>query len=249
MARLDRHQAFELNLSLNPHLKKYIGDRAARGFGRADYVLDLQPAMKTMEEFNFIYPVAPPAFIHASRLGAGGKHYIVVEPAMSKETSAKYDTIAEAFRRECGDLVKNAPAGERGKTAVDFVDRMTRAPKKGPGGRLAGIFGIGKPPTVQVSPEERLVISLRLVRDTKDHGALTPVIGDPYVDEMVSAGGGRLDVVHKVWGTMETGIKFGDARMLDALFEKEASHPGRGWEQNKTITFRTSHNTTGIIQR
>jgi hypothetical protein len=249
MELMERIKRFEEARGLYPHLRQYLEDSVKKGNKMPEFYVNLENAMGTLEEFSIVYPLPDSYFIHAYKSWSGGKKYVIVEPPMDPDAYAKYPTVAEAFSKECGDLVRKAKGDEKDDVVMDFMIRMVTGHKEPSPGWLAKKMGRGPPPKIQINPKELMPIWQRLCRDMIDHGALTPVIDDPYVDEIESAGSGRLTVLHRIWGMMESSLRFKDALELDTLLEKELSHPGRGWAAFKTVSFKTSRGATGIIQR
>jgi len=249
MARIDTRELFKRNLQRHPHFRRYLDDWAGKGRPPPEFYENLQSRMKTMEEFNFIYPLQEPNFIHAYRLWSPVKNYMVVEPTMDQSTCLKYRLIEVAFSEEGPDLSLSTSEYENERQVDKFIRQMTTDIMEPPPGWLARKLGLAPHPKIYASDEDRKAISIHLLREKTGRSALTPMIGDPYLDGLVSAGGGRLEVLHKVWGTMEASMRFKDASELDAMLEKEAARSGPTVPPEHPLSFRTSRGATGIIHR
>lgn len=249
MVILDRHQWFEKSKREHPHMARYLDDWKAKGRPPPEFYVNLESRMRTMEEFNFIYPVKPPDYIHTCRFGARPKEYIVVEPGMTEETKNKYAGLAEELRQAHPELQNQTSRMERWSIIDGFLTNRATTRAQPEPGWLSRKLGLGPAPKMQLSEEELGIIILYLERESAGRGPLTPMVCDPYLNELNSVGGGRLEVVHKVWGTMEVSKRFKNAAELDGALEREASRPGPTLPPEHPLSFRASRGKTGIIHR
>ena len=97
MVVVDRKKKFEEAQDRNPHLKDYIDRWVADGNKYPEFYTNLLGDMAKLKEFNFIYPVGDPMFIHVFKMGISGKNYVTIEPSMGEQTHAKYDRVLEAI--------------------------------------------------------------------------------------------------------------------------------------------------------
>ena len=119
MAIIDRIKQYEENKKKYPHLQEYIEQWVAQGNKEPNPYSNLQSDMAKLKEFNFIYPVQPPMFIHVYKMGITGKRYITIEPKMSDDTHDKYDVILQS-------ILKEAPYEKAHETKKEFEDTLDR---------------------------------------------------------------------------------------------------------------------------
>ncbi|MEM4728661.1 MAG: type II/IV secretion system ATPase subunit [Thermoplasmata archaeon] len=231
----DRQKKFQEAIQRNPHLAAYLQKWSAEGNKLPEFYVQLQSDMAKMKEFNFLYPVQDPMFIHVYKLGTSGKRYITIEPMMTEETRAKYEQIQEA-------ILKEAPYEKPHETREEFaqvLDRLMRkvtTQKESPvtgwlSSRLTG-FETKK---ILVTPKEFETIKYYMIRNIIEHGPLEPIIRDPYIEDIHSIGTADLYIVHKVFGMMATNVRFRDAAELDEFLRTMSERIGKPVSDAKPI--------------
>lgn len=236
-------------LRRHPHFVRYLEEWAKKGRGMPEFHENLRARMRTMEEFNFVYPVKPPDFIHAYKSGGGRKEYIIIEPHLSEEGLKSHRILLDEFQHSIADNSAVASGPDRWSFIHQFLKQNVTTRRIPEPGWLRRNIGLAPPPKTYVSEGDLDVIALYLDREMTGRGVLTPMVIDPYLNELNAIGAGRLEVVHKVWGAMEVGRRFRDATELDGLLEREAIRPGPTKPPEHPLTFRTSRGKTGIIHR
>jgi flagellar protein FlaI len=249
----DRADMFHKQVNLSPHLRDYMDKWILEGQKLPEFHPSLGRAMAQLQKFNIVYPVGDPCYIHAHRSVDGYKMYIPIEPVMSPKTSLVYTRVLDSMANDiCHPVAGATDEQKRDAIRANLTELTAKKPNSPLSGILRALHLGGRPRLriwTHIDREDYPVIGYFLVRDLIDHGALEPIVRDPYVDLMRSTGAGRLGVMHRVWGSMETGLQFKDAAQLDAMFQELSLHPGTNWTRWKTISFRTSAGKTGLIRR
>jgi len=123
MVTVDRVKLFEKAVATHPHLKAYLEKWQAEGNKLPDFYVQLQSDMAKLKEFNFLYPVQDPMFIHVHKFGIGGKKYVTIEPTMDEETHEKYEEVLTA-------ILKEAPYEKAHETKEEFVVVLEKLMRK-----------------------------------------------------------------------------------------------------------------------
>jgi flagellar protein FlaI len=218
MVIVDRIKKYEENKKKFPHLKAYIDQWVAQGNKEPNPYENLQSDMAKLKEFNFIYPVKEPMFIHVYKMGITGKRYITIEPQMSDETREKYEEILQG-------ILKEAPY-ERAHENRKSIE---------PGGWLSDKLSGFETKRTPVSDRELEEMKFYLVRNIIEHGPLEPIIRDPYIEDIHSIGTERLYIVHKVFGMMATNVSFRSSEELDEFLRTMSERIGKPVSDAKPI--------------
>ncbi len=235
MVTVDRIKLFEKAVATHPHLREYLEKWVAQGYNLPDFYVQLQSDMAKLKEFNFLYPVQDPMFIHVYKLGISGRRYITIEPTMGDATRVKYDEILQA-------ILKEAPYEKAHDTKAQFEETLVRLMRKVTTDKesiLEGWFtkklaGFETKRTV-VSDLEFQQMKFYLMRNIIEHGPLEPIIRDPYIEDIHSIGTENLYVVHKVFGMMGTNVSFHTSMELDEFLRTMSERIGKPVSDAKPI--------------
>ncbi|HEV8358965.1 MAG TPA: type II/IV secretion system ATPase subunit [Candidatus Thermoplasmatota archaeon] len=209
---------FDEAVERNPHLGEYLAELRARGEEAPRFTARLGRDDAKEPRPNVIYPVGDPLFIHI--LGPRreeGAHaitkYIAVEPKLHEEDRA-------AYQRARKFLFEHAPEVEPPETPKEFQDALDTL--------LTRAFEEGK--VLKVAPDpERVKVAIRYFtrRDILEQGLLEPLMRDPHIEDIHALGLKPVHVVHKVFGMVETSLKFRDATDLDDFLVGMSERTGR----------------------
>ena len=235
MVTVDRVKLFQKAVDTHPHLREYLEDWAAQGNKLPDFYVQLQSDMAKLKEFNFLYPVQDPMFIHVYKLGISGKKYITIEPRMGDDTHAKYEEMLQS-------ILKEAPYEKAHETKAQFEETLERLMRKVSSfekSKLEGWFSQKlagfETKKVVVSRREFGEMKFYLMRNIIEHGPLEPIIRDPYIEDIHSIGTEKLYVVHKVFGMMATNVSFRSATELDEFLRTMSERIGKPVSDAKPI--------------
>jgi flagellar protein FlaI len=235
MVIVDRIKQYEENKKKFPHLKEYIDQWVAQGNKEPNPYANLQSDMAKLKEFNFIYPVKEPMFIHVYKMGISGKRYITIEPLMSDETHDKYDEILQSILKEAPYEKAHENREQFEQTLDRLMAKVTTKKMAVAEGWLTGKLSGFETKKTQVSDRELEEMKFYLVRNIIEHGPLEPIIRDPYIEDIHSIGTERLYVVHKVFGMMATNVSFRSSEELDEFLRTMSERIGKPVSDAKPI--------------
>ncbi|HVL48450.1 MAG TPA: type II/IV secretion system ATPase subunit [Candidatus Thermoplasmatota archaeon] len=227
-------------MARNPHLARYIAEYQKKTTRIPTFVESLGRDMKSLKEVDVMYPVGDPIFIHIYDYEFK-RHYVAVEPVLSKDERAKYNKIKESILRLAP--FEDTPAGndELRATLRRLLDRTVRVSGVASAGdivkklNLANLFA----PKIALNRDEYTRIKYFLERNIVDSGPIEPVIRDPYIEDISSVGTFPLFVVHKIFDTVETNVKFRDDKELDDYLRNMGERIGRPVSESRPIVDAT----------
>jgi len=198
----------------------------------------LSAGMADFEHVNIIYPVGDPIFVHVFRAaqaieGQAGLRFVVIEPMMDETMEAKYRRILELILREAPKEPPHESQEEFIETMTKLYRRVTRRPHD-PDERK-GRFGTFAAEKVEVDENEDRTIFYYLLRDLVEQGVLEGILRDPYIEDIHSVGLAQIHVVHKIFGMMETNVKFRDDAHLDEYLRNMSERIGKPVSEARPI--------------
>jgi len=223
----------------NPHLARYLEKFRKETGTEPDFHVTLGRNLKDLPKINVLYPVGDPIFIHIYDDENKKRKYVAIEPKMTAEEKVKYKKIKDA-------VLRLAPYEAAGSANDDLRETLRRLITKavtleGPGGRwnpAARLIG-SLTSKVVCSPEEYQVIKYFLERNIVEHGPIEPVMRDPYMEDISSIGTEPLFVVHKLFDTVQTNIRFEDEKELDDWIRNMGERMGRPVSESRPIVDAT----------
>lgn len=203
----------------NPHLSEYLNEFQKSKNGVPLFITQIPREMALDKTPNIIYPVGDPIFIHI--YGETGKEiqYIVIEPRLDKNEMVKYNLIVEKVLEK--GLKSAAPVSrDKLKQALESLFEKTVT------------FGIPEkrlftPPVISVTKEEYDKFSYLLIRDIIDSGPVEAPMRDPYLEDIHCIGLNPVSLVHKIFGSIKTNIRFDSKQSLDNWLRTMSERIGR----------------------
>ncbi len=207
----------------NPHLRAYV-NRFREKHGVLPMWYDrLDRDMSKMSYPNLIYPVGDPIFIHIHRLG--GWHYVAIEPKMTQKTYQKYEKIKRLILHIGSKIDVPDDRKEFTKVMVNLLNEVTtRDPRKRTG--FFAKYIQGKIEQVYVTDKEYRIIKYFLLRNILEMGPLEPLLRDPYIEDIHVVGTRYIYIVHKLFGTLQTNIRFSNKRELEMYLRNTSERIG-----------------------
>ena len=223
----------------NPHLAAYLKEvRAERGT-LPQVVESLGRDMKDKKIVDVIYPVGDPIFIHVyDDEEKHERHYRAVEPRLSKDEQLKYRRVKDSILRLAPYEDTPNTTDELRATLRRLLSKIVTVSSTG-GGALAALGQLKVVASLNtkiiLNPLEMSNIQYFLERDIVDSGPIEPIIRDPYIEDISSIGTFNIFVVHKVFDTVETNVKFGDDKELDDYLRGMGERIGRPVSESRPI--------------
>lgn len=217
----------------NPHLAAYIAE-FAKTHEAPQFMERLGREMKSVKKVNVIYPVGDPIFIHIwDNEETASRHYVNIEPVMSPDELKKYAQVRDSILRLAPYEPTPRSQEELRATLRTLIEKSVRSgaiQKFGPAKILSSFDN-----KIVVNDAERRKLAYFLERDIVDSGPIEPIIRDPYIEDISSIGTFNLFVVHKIFDTVETNVKFKDDKELDDYLRGMGERMGRPVSESRPI--------------
>ncbi|EQD34979.1 type II secretion system protein E, partial [mine drainage metagenome] len=163
------------------------------------------------KEFDIIYPVGDPIFIHAYRID-GEQYYVTIEPELSPNEGLFLEKVLEIILQRAADYPAPKDESELEKS-IDLLFNKTVSI-----GGTNKISGLRASVTAEFMP--RLLYHLK--RDVVGLGPIEPLIRDSNIEDISGIGPSDVFIVHKIFDTLKTSIVFGSMERL-AIYSKRLS--------------------------
>ncbi len=199
-----------------PYLARYIRRIASEVGFPAYYTKGIPSKLKKAAEVNVMYPVDDGVFIHIymppGGTASGYRKYVIIEPPRPPPELFKIIEvkIAEVITEK--DVAMDMEEKKRILTRI--LDKVVVIV----GNRVdyKSILTAKKiPRRIPVYRRDFDVLKYYLIRDKVGLGVLEPLLKDQYIEDISCTGVGYIYIVHKIFGPLETSIKFDTPEELD----------------------------------
>lgn len=186
----------------HPYLADYLRYVPIDEIGVPDYYPKLSRKLKDLEERNLLYAIQEDLFVHIYPDPTGERDiYIPIEP----HTTVNLDGIVPQIEKELLDWAEKIGAAE---TDEEKRERLLEAID-----HIVSTNGArGK---VKVMPQELEALKYLFVRDKVGLGLLSPLLLDPYIEDISCSGIGPMFIEHKIFKSVEAAIVFPTEEELD----------------------------------
>ncbi|MGC9079131.1 MAG: type II/IV secretion system ATPase subunit [Nanopusillaceae archaeon] len=207
-----------------PHLKSYIDD-ISRKIGLPEWKTELTFDLRKRTEFNILYPVGDPIFIHVYKLPSGEAHYNVIEPQITEEEKKKLEKIQSKIVKYSIENINTENVEEVKRYIVDLFNRVIEVGKK----------SLFSDKVFVKDKEEYDRLLYFLIRERFGYSFLEPFLRDPYLEDVHVLGLGDIYVVHKIFGMLKTNRKFKDEVELNKYMIRYSEIVDRPVSENRPI--------------
>ena len=199
------------------YLRAYV-ERISRRVGIPDYYPTKLPnELKKASWINIIYPVGNGIYIHVymppEGTESGYRKYIVIEPP--KPPDILFDLIEEKMAELITEKHMTKSIDQKEKVLLEFLNKIVTI-SNNPVNYLNLIRrrrnNLKRIPVYRADFNR---LRYYLIRDKTGLGILEPFIRDPYIEDISCDGVGYVFIVHKIFGSLETSIKFETEQELD----------------------------------
>ncbi len=205
-------KTLEEAMARNPHLREYV-ERVTREWKRPEFYTELSYDMKVSrtEEINVLYPVGDPYYVHIKKPEGEEPRYIVIGPKYSAE-DLKY------FRKLYNRILKRVSLIEKiPKDQDEFISTIIRLTKE-----MAitedspyRIFYELVFDKIYIPKDKYRKIRELVIRELAQYSTIEPFMRDPYIEDLSCVGTNYMWIVHKIFGSMETNVRFEDEDALE----------------------------------
>ena len=211
-----RSDTLEQAVSRNPHLYNHLVKYRNERQRTPNFVTVPDSSMKLLKEFDIIYPVGDPIFIHVYRID-GEQFYETIEPEMSMEESDFLEKVLELILQRAAEFPAPKNESELEKS-IDIL--FSKVVSVGGSNKITGSRA-----TVTQEFFPRLLYHLK--RDVVGLGPIEPLIRDPNIEDISGIGPSDVFIVHKIFDTLKTSIVFGSMERLSTYSKRLSERIGR----------------------
>jgi flagellar protein FlaI len=217
----------------NPHLKDYIYE-FRRNTGRIPVFHDKLSAdvdEMTLHYPDIIYPLGNTLFAHVYGSVEEGINYHVIEPKLNEEEEEKYKRILTL-------ILEKTAYEETPKSEEDLrflIDKLLKesVTMDGRKGKRQEWLTDGH---IQVTDVQFDKIDYTIKRNIIGNGEIEAFMRDPYLEDVHCVGSNNnLFIVHKVFGMLETNIRFRDDFVLSDYLRSMSEQMGRPASESTPI--------------
>ena len=211
-----RSDTLEQAVSRNPHLYNHLVKYRNERQRTPSFVTVPDSSMKSLKEFDIIYPVGDPIFIHVYRID-GEQFYETIEPELSMEESDFLEKVLELILQRAAEFPAPKNESELEKS-IDIL--FSKVVSVGGSNKITGSRA-----TVTQEFFPRLLYHLK--RDVVGLGPIEPLIRDPNIEDISGIGPSDVFIVHKIFDTLKTSIVFGSMERLSTYSKRLSERIGR----------------------
>ncbi|HID08971.1 TPA: hypothetical protein EYP13_01960, partial [Candidatus Micrarchaeota archaeon] len=199
-------------MARNPHLREYV-ERVTREWKMPEYYPELSYDMKVgkTEEINVLYPIGDPYYVHVKKPEGGEPEYVVIGPRYTAEELRIFRDLYNRILKRVS-LIEKVP-----KDQDEFINTIIRLVRevvvtRDSPYRWADEVLFGK---IYVPPDKYRKIRELVIRELAQYSTIEPFMRDPYIEDLSCVGTNNMWVVHKIFGAMETNVRFEDEDSLE----------------------------------
>jgi archaeal flagellar protein FlaI len=213
----------------NAHLDAYLQELEKEGKPLPVWKPVLSRDMKSETPYNHLYPLGDPVFVHIVDDGGPFPRYHPIEPVLDEGLKARFETIRQRAFIHASKIEHPPEETDAFEAELEsLVDKATTLSRTGRPGLLRRIRDrFDAEPPVAVNPKERDIIAYHLKRDIVHQGRMEPLMLDPNIEDIHGLGLRNVFCIHKIFGMLETGIRFPDGPSLDAYLLDMSERMGR----------------------
>ena len=217
----------------NPHLQNYLLNLEKENRMDPEFTQQVKKEMFDPEGFSIVYPVGDPIFIHCHGSKKEGLFYEAIEPPMSKKDRKLKRALVEHLFLKAGYESVYRSKQEFEQMIDKLIADSIKVIKKGEERPKKSL--INPKPKVGVTKSELRRIRYYIKRDILESGILEPILRDPYIEDIHAIGLDPLFVIHKVFKTMKTNIRFKSLGESDSYLRGMSERIGKPVSMSRPI--------------
>jgi flagellar protein FlaI len=218
-------------LRLNTHLDEYLKQWISRGFNQPIFIEKPTDEMIGEKIINVIYPIGDPLFVHvySTNDAHGYKKYIIIEPPRPKPEI--YNLIELKLAEYISENDTSETAEEKSRTLLKYLDKICTISNNS----IDYSKVSEKSKKIPLSQRDYELVKYYLIRDKVGVGFIEPFLKDPYLEDITCPGVGYMYVVHKIFGPLQTNIKFDSEEELSEFILKLSEQIGKPVSHAKPV--------------
>lgn len=218
-------------LKLNTHLNEYLEQWVSKGFNQPVFIEKPTSEMSSEKIINVIYPIGDPLFVHvySTSEAYGYKKYVIIEPPRPKPEI--YNLIELKLAEYISENDASENIEERSKILLKYLDKICTISN----GKIDYSKISEKLKKIPLSQYDYELVKYYLIRDKVGVGFIEPFLKDPYLEDITCPGVGYMYVVHKIFGPLQTNIKFDSEEELSEFILKLSEQIGKPVSHAKPV--------------
>lgn len=185
----------------NRFLADYLRRVPMGELGPPDYCPKLSRQIGERKVRNLIYPIKGGLFVHIyPDLTSERDHYISIEPHLT----VNLDDVVPKVERKLLDWTEEIGGAE---TDEEKEEKLLKAIDA-----IVSTDGVGK---ISVTPRGMEALKYLFLRNKIGTGPLTPLLQDPYIEDISCSGVGPIFIEHKIFKSLQASLTFPTDEELD----------------------------------
>ncbi len=217
-------------LRLNPHLSEYLEQWVSNGFNSPIFIEKPTEEMSNEKIINIIYPIGDPLFVHiySSNETREYKKYVIIEPP--RPNPRIYSLIELKLAEYISEDDTSETAEEKSKTLLKYLDKICTISNNIDYSKINE-----KSKKIPLNKRDYELVKYYLIRDKVGVGFIEPFLKDPYLEDVTCPGIGYVYVVHKIFGPLQTNIRFDSEEELSEFILRLSEQIGKPVSHAKPV--------------
>ncbi len=212
-----------------PYLAKYI-QQVVPEVGMPQFLGQEVPgSLRKVVKVNVIYTVDDGIFIHVYTpprgTESGYRKYAIVEPP--RPPSELLRAIEEKIAAVLSERDASTSLSDRREILLKALGKVVEVVEAPVNYREVLSRGLNKLKTIPIYSADYRYVVYHLVRDKAGLGMLEPLLKDRYIEDIYCNGVGYVFIVHKVFGPLETSLRFSTQEELDKFIIELSERIGK----------------------
>jgi len=216
--------SFEDALNKYGHLRNYVNEISLK-IGPPEWMTSLDFSLRSRTEFNILYPVGDPIFIHIYKLSSGEALYNVIEPELDDNEKKKLEQIQTKIVKYAIEDINFNNIEEVRRYIIDLFNKVIDFQKR----------KLFSDKVYIKNQEEYDKLLYFLIRERFGYGFLEPFLRDPYLEDVHILGLGPIYTVHKIFGMLKTNREFKNEEDLNKYIIKYSQIVDRPASETRPI--------------
>jgi flagellar protein FlaI len=211
----------------NPHLMTYVQEFVRLNKSPPKFYKALTRDMDTLIEINIVYPIGDPLFVHIYSTKSIPIKYTSIQPPLTEELLPRYKTVIQQVYNKAVYEKPHETVKQFEENLFKLIETSTtivadgKSPKK-------NLFGdLFTEPKVPVTKEELKLVKYHARQSIILSGPLEPLLKDPYIEDIHCIGTQNISLVHKIFQSVPTNVKFTSEEELDNYVRSMSERIGR----------------------
>ncbi len=205
-------QTLEEAMARNSHLREYV-QQVTREWKRPEFYTELSYDMKVSktEEINVLYPIGDPYYVHIKKPEGGEPKYIVIGPKYSAEDLQYFRKLYDRILKRVS-LIEKIPKDQ--DEFISTIIRLTKEMAITEDSPYRWVYELIFD-KIYIPQEKYRKIRELVIRELAQYSTIEPFMRDPYIEDLSCVGTNNMWIVHKIFGSMETNVRFEDEDALE----------------------------------